>query len=126
MESMFTNKKSKQLFAEVADLLPHLRALVDRTAMIDEMHHEMKLLESMSHSLSQVEVMSHSLGRLADTASLLSTAEAIIARYLEDGHRIADDVRIDVETISALTLKLQKELQDLSRRLTEFEARLGR
>ena len=124
-EHMFKSKKSERLLSEIELLLPNLRALADRAEMIDDIHHRMKLLESISHNLSQVEVMSHNLGRLADTASLLSTAETIIARYLNDGHRIADDVRVDVETISALTLKLQKDLQDLSRRLTDFEARLS-
>jgi DNA repair ATPase RecN len=112
---MFKSKKSEQLLSEIELLLPNLRALVDRASMIDDIHHRMKLLESISHNLNE----------LANTASLLSTADSIVSRYLNDGHRIADDVRVDVETISALTLKLQKELQDLSRRLTDFEARLS-
>ena len=113
---MFNNKKTKQLLAEIEDLLPGIKALADRAQMIDDVHHRMTLLETISHNLNQ----------LASTASVLSTAEAVLNRYVEDNHRISDDVRIDVETISALTLKLQKDLQDLSRRLSEFESRLSR
>ena len=110
------NKKSKLLIAEIEALLPSLKALADRAQMIDDIHHRMKLLESMSHNLDQ----------LANTASLLSTADAVLTRFVNDNHRISDDVRIDVETISALALKIQKDLQDLSRRLGEFEGRLSR
>ena len=108
------NRKTNQLLEQLDELLPKLRGLTDRASMIDDIHHRMKLLEEVAHNLKEAAAM----------GSVLRDAKDIIDRYLSDNHRISEDVRADVETVSALVLVMQKEIRDLNRQLAEFSGRL--
>ena len=108
------NRQTDQLLEQLRDLLPELKALTERASMIDDVHHRMKLLEEIAHDMKQ----------LAAVSTALNSANDVIDRYLNDNHRVGEGVRVDVETISALVIAMQKEMRDLNRQLAEFSSRL--
>ena len=108
------NRQTDQLLEQLRDLLPELKALTGRASMIDDVHHRMKLLEEIAHDIKQ----------LAAVSTALNSANDVIDRYLNDNHRVGEGVRVDVETISALVIAMQKEMRDLNRQLAEFSSRL--
>jgi hypothetical protein len=98
-------------------LVPHiatLDALGARIAAIDRTSVALNNLDSFAH-----EVMS--LENIAVFAGLVQQLQPIVDTYLNQNHFVAENVRVDVETVTVLITALQMQINQLQKTISDSQ-----
>jgi hypothetical protein len=112
---------TQDILAELGALLPELRELCNlrvnlsrlgpRLDTLDEVGHHVKNLDELGGRLDSLEATVRSL---TDLSAVTETANTILKNFLDANHNISEDVRLDVDTMSAMILSLNKSISHLS------------
>jgi hypothetical protein len=117
--------------AEIRSMLPELRELLAVRANLDRLGPRLDLLDQVGPRLELLDQLGGRLDRLgADIERIeallrnirsledaVGEADMIVRKYLDTNHVVAEDVRLDVDTISAVVLSAQKSIRDLTVKL---------
>ena len=117
--------------AEIRSMLPELRELLAVRANLDRLGPRLDLLDQVGPRLELLDQLGGRLDRLgADIEQIeallrnirsledaVGEADTIVRKYLDTNHVVAEDVRLDVDTISAVVLSAQKSIRDLTVKL---------
>ena len=110
--------------AEIRSMLPELRELLavranldrlgPRLDLLDQVGPRLELLDRLGADIERIEALLRNIRSLEDA---VGEADTIVRKYLDTNHVVAEDVRLDVDTISAVVLSAQKSIRDLTVKL---------
>lgn len=87
-------------------LLPDLEELVRFRMNLDRLGPRLDLID-------QLGVLLPRLYELANMVGVMNDVGAVLRRFLDANHEVSETVRVDVETISALGLQIEKSLAEV-------------
>ena len=87
-------------------LLPGLEELVRFRMNLDRLGPRLDLID-------QLGVLLPRLYDLANMVGVMNDVGAVLRRFLDANHEVSETVRVDVETISALGLQIEKSLAEV-------------
>lgn len=90
----------------IEDLLPDLEELVRFRMNLDRLGPRLDLID-------QLGVLLPRLYELANMVGVMNDVGAVLRRFLDANHEVSETVRVDVETISALGLQIEKSLAEV-------------
>jgi len=100
----------------VLDMLgPHiatLDALGQRIAIIDRTFYALSNLDKFAHEIKSIE-------NVAEFAHLVQQLKPIVDTYLNQNHFVAENVRVDVETVTVLITALQMQINQLQKTIAD-------
>lgn len=125
------SESNQSTLAELQEILPELRELctlrvnldrlgprlemldkiAPRTELIEELVPRINMMDSLG---ARIDSLEHAVRSLKDLEMIAQTANSVLQKFLDSNHSIAEDVRLDVDTMSALTLSLSKSITDLT------------
>ena len=82
-----------------------------RTELIEELVPRINMMDSLG---ARIDSLEHAVRSLKDLEMIAQAANSVLQKFLDSNHSIAEDVRLDVDTMSALTLSLSKSITDLT------------
>ncbi len=87
-------------------LLPGLEELVHLRINLDRLGPRLDLIDQLGALLPR-------LHELANMVGVMDDVGAVLRRFLDANHEVSETVRVDVETISALGLQIEKSLAEV-------------
>ena len=106
---------------------PHiatLDALGLRIATLDALGHTIATIDRTSLALNNLDSFAHevmSLKNVAVFAGLIQQLQPIVDTYLNQNHFVAENVRVDVETITVLITALQMQINQLQKAISDSQ-----
>lgn len=100
----------------VEALLPALEELVHLRVNLDRLGPSIDLINQLGPRLEVIDQLGPLLPRLHEVANMvgvLNDVGAVLRRFLDANHEVSETVRVDVETISALGLQIEKSLAEV-------------
>ena len=97
-------------------LLPGLEDLLRLRVNIDRLGPRLELIDEIGPRLVELDKVVTLLPRLHDLANMVGVMNdvgAVLRRFLDANHEVSETVRVDVETISALGLQIEKSLAEV-------------
>jgi hypothetical protein len=104
---------------------PHiatLEALGPHIATLDALGPRMAVIDSTSLALTNLDKFTHEFARItnvAEFADLVRQLRPIVDTYLNQNHLVAENVRVDVETVTVLITALQMQINDLQKTISD-------
>jgi len=87
-------------------VLPDLEDLLRLRVNLDRLGPRLDLIDEIGNLLPR-------LHELANMVGVMNDVGAVLGRFLDANHEVSETVRVDVETISALGLQIDKSLTEV-------------
>jgi hypothetical protein len=87
-------------------VLPDLEDLLRLRVNLDRLGPRLDLIDEIGNLLPR-------LHELANMVGVMNDVGAVLRRFLDANHEVSETVRVDVETISALGLQIDKSLTEV-------------
>ena len=87
-------------------VLPDLEDLLRLRVNLDRLGPRLDLIDEIGNLLPR-------LHELANMVGVMNDVGAVLRRFLDANHEVSETVRVDVETISALGLRIDKSLTEV-------------
>lgn len=97
-------------------VLPDLEDLLRLRVNLDRLGPRLELIDQIGPrlvELDKVVTLLPKLHELANMVGVMNDVGAVLRRFLDANHEISETVRVDVETISALGLQIDKSLTEV-------------
>jgi len=97
-------------------LLPDLEDLLRLRVNLDRLGPRLELIDQIGPrlvELDKVVTLLPKLHELANMVGVINDVGAVLRRFLDANHEVSETVRVDVETISALGLQIDKSLTEV-------------
>lgn len=107
------------LLDQIGPRLVILDQIGPRTELIEELVPRINMIDSLG---ARIDALEYAVRSIRDLEAISQTAASVIQRFLDSNHTISEDVRLDVDTISALTLSLTKSICDLTSLLEQTQS----
>jgi hypothetical protein len=124
-----------QLAPEIRDFLqmrnvldalgPHiatLDALGPHIATLDALGPRLAIIDRTSFALTNLDNFAHEITSIANVAvftDLVQQLRPIVDTYLNQNHLVAENVRVDVETVTVLMTALQMQINSLQKTISD-------
>jgi hypothetical protein len=126
-ETNATMNELRTLLPELRELLAYrtnLDRLGPRLDLIDSITPRLDLIDSIAPRLNEIDRLASEVSsstkamrEIEDLNRVVTESSVILRKFLDTNHVIAEDVRLDVDTISAVVLSLQKSINELADKL---------
>ncbi|MBM4074532.1 MAG: hypothetical protein FJ267_02660 [Planctomycetes bacterium] len=96
-------------------VLPDLEDLLRLRVNLDRLGPRLELIDQIGPrlvELDKVVTLLPKLHELANMVGVMNDVGAVLRRFLDANHEVSETVRVDVETISALGLQIDKSLTE--------------
>jgi len=97
-------------------VLPDLEDLLRLRVNLDRLGPRLELIDQIGPrlvELDKVVTLLPKLHELANMVGVMNDVGAVLRRFLDANHEVSETVRVDVETISALGLQIDKSLTEV-------------
>ena len=114
-----------QLAPEIRDFLQMrnvLDALGPHIATLDALGPRLAIIDRTSFALTNLDNFAHEITSIANVAvftDLVQQLRPIVDTYLNQNHLVAENVRLDVETVAVLITALQMQINQLQKTMSD-------
>ena len=117
-------KEIQRMIFALGPRIATLDALGPHIATLDALGHTIATIDSTSLALNNLDSFAHevlSLKNVAVFAGLIQQLQPIVDTYLNQNHFVAENVRVDVETITVLITALQMQINQLQKAISDSQ-----
>jgi hypothetical protein len=138
LKGLFRKKEKAMLIAidrqlqEILQMAPEIRELLQLRSVLDALGPHIATLDALgphiatldrtSFALTNLDKFAHeimSIENVAEFAHLVQQLKPIVDTYLSQNHFVAENVRVDVETVTVLITALQMQINQLQKTIAD-------
>jgi hypothetical protein len=128
LKGLFRKKEKAMLIAidrqlqEILQMAPEIRELLQLRSVLDALGPHIATLDRTSFALTNLDKFAHeimSIENVAEFAHLVQQLKPIVDTYLSQNHFVAENVRVDVETVTVLITALQMQINQLQKTIAD-------